>query len=282
MLTHLEYFGYCFNPISVYYMYGEDGRVETVVAEVSNTPWMEMHLYVLAAGAPGVNRAWVTVNGKEEVESDGEAAGQRAPSAGKRRGSMGGGRSVSPTSRSARRASGVGAAAPPASAPATLRLRHYNWDKDFHVSPFMGMAQTYEWSFNEPGEELRTDSLNTAKEGGTPMLATQLRLKRNAGPLTPGALAWAVLVAFPLLTWRLQWWIHYEAIRLLRKGVDLFPHPHGATTPLVAFMEGAFTAGTVVSGAMQRLLAACGRGGRGAARATDEAALLPVGDEASR
>jgi hypothetical protein len=50
LLTHLRYFGYCFNPISVYYCFDPGGaRVETLVAEVTNTPWGERHCYVLEA-----------------------------------------------------------------------------------------------------------------------------------------------------------------------------------------------------------------------------------------
>ena len=49
LLTHLSYFGYCFNPISLYYCFDEhDTRVQTVVAEVTNTPWGERRHYVLA------------------------------------------------------------------------------------------------------------------------------------------------------------------------------------------------------------------------------------------
>mmetsp|Transcript_27812 Transcript_27812/g.36469 ORF Transcript_27812/g.36469 Transcript_27812/m.36469 type:complete len:362 (-) Transcript_27812:294-1379(-) len=48
LLTHLSYYGYCFNPVSFYYIYNEeDTQVETIVGEVSNTPWGEMHCYVL-------------------------------------------------------------------------------------------------------------------------------------------------------------------------------------------------------------------------------------------
>ncbi len=48
LLTHLRYFGYCFNPVSFYYCYGEShDRVEAIVAEVNNTPWGERHCYVL-------------------------------------------------------------------------------------------------------------------------------------------------------------------------------------------------------------------------------------------
>jgi DUF1365 family protein len=50
LLTHLSYFGYCFNPVSFYYCYDKDDqRVETIVAEVNNTPWGERHCYVLSS-----------------------------------------------------------------------------------------------------------------------------------------------------------------------------------------------------------------------------------------
>ncbi len=49
MLTNLRYFGYSFNPVSFYYCFDPRGeRVETVVAEITNTPWRERHAYVLS------------------------------------------------------------------------------------------------------------------------------------------------------------------------------------------------------------------------------------------
>jgi DUF1365 family protein len=48
LLTHLRYYGYCFNPVSFYYCFdAADERVEFVVAEVNNTPWGEQHCYVM-------------------------------------------------------------------------------------------------------------------------------------------------------------------------------------------------------------------------------------------
>ena len=48
LLTNLSYFGYCFNPVSFYYCFDDDDQaVETIVAEVNNTPWGERHCYVL-------------------------------------------------------------------------------------------------------------------------------------------------------------------------------------------------------------------------------------------
>jgi len=57
LLTHLRCFGYCFNPVSFYYVFdATDTRVTHVVAEITNTPWNERHSYVLptdATAAPG-------------------------------------------------------------------------------------------------------------------------------------------------------------------------------------------------------------------------------------
>ena len=61
LLTHLRYFGYCFNPVSFYYCYdAADREVVAVVAEVTNTPWGERHCYVLDgadAGGVGASRS---------------------------------------------------------------------------------------------------------------------------------------------------------------------------------------------------------------------------------
>lgn len=54
LLTNLRYLGHCFNPVSFYYCFEPSGeRVETVVAEVTNTPWGERHAYVLSNERPG-------------------------------------------------------------------------------------------------------------------------------------------------------------------------------------------------------------------------------------
>jgi|HubBroStandDraft_2_1064218.scaffolds.fasta_scaffold00089_9 DUF1365 family protein len=48
LLTHLRYFGHCFNPVSFYYCYDSAGEhVRAVVAHVTNTPWGERHAYVM-------------------------------------------------------------------------------------------------------------------------------------------------------------------------------------------------------------------------------------------
>lgn len=57
VLTHLRYFGYVTNPISVYYCFDEAGTcVEHLVLEVTNTPWGERCCYVVTPNADASTR----------------------------------------------------------------------------------------------------------------------------------------------------------------------------------------------------------------------------------
>lgn len=48
LLTQIRHLGYVMNPVSFYYCFDRAGaRVETLVAEVHNTPWGERHCYVI-------------------------------------------------------------------------------------------------------------------------------------------------------------------------------------------------------------------------------------------
>ena len=54
LLTQLRSWGVCFNPVSFYYCLDPAGeRVQTVLAEVTNTPWGERQSYLLHAAAAG-------------------------------------------------------------------------------------------------------------------------------------------------------------------------------------------------------------------------------------
>ncbi len=55
LLTQLRSFGLCFNPVSFYYCFeaGADGELQSVLAEVTNTPWGERCSYLLADRVPG-------------------------------------------------------------------------------------------------------------------------------------------------------------------------------------------------------------------------------------
>lgn len=47
ILTNLSYFGFCYNPVSFYYVYNDQQELTYILAEVNNTPWNERYTYVL-------------------------------------------------------------------------------------------------------------------------------------------------------------------------------------------------------------------------------------------
>jgi DUF1365 family protein len=47
MLANLRYFGFNMNPITCYYCFDENENLNSIVTEVTNTPWKERQSYVL-------------------------------------------------------------------------------------------------------------------------------------------------------------------------------------------------------------------------------------------
>ena len=78
LLTHLRYFGHCFNPVSFYYCFDADGeKLETLVAEITNTPWGERFSYVLTAAAETPAQAACVSGGFEEPSQANQTASRR-------------------------------------------------------------------------------------------------------------------------------------------------------------------------------------------------------------
>ena len=51
LLTNLRNFGFYFSPLNLYYCFDKEGnQVTSIVAEVTNTPWLQKHWYVLWEG----------------------------------------------------------------------------------------------------------------------------------------------------------------------------------------------------------------------------------------
>jgi hypothetical protein len=162
LLTHLRYFGHNFNPVSFYYVFDEtDQRVETIVAEITNTPWKEKHCYVLS------------------------------------------------TSRSQQ------------------QTQHWQWefDKSFHVSPFMPMDMDYRWRFSAPEDSLRVHMENWQEDAK--QFDATLTLKRQE--ISSASLARALL-AFPFMTLQVVTLIHWQAFKLILKRVPFFTHPDKVAT----------------------------------------------------
>jgi DUF1365 family protein len=97
--------------------------------------------------------------------------------------------------------------------------------KRFHVSPFMGMDMRYEFRVTLPSETLSV-AISGADAGGT-LINASLSARRRE--LTDGQLL-RLLFTHPLVTLKVIGGIHWQALRLLGKGLRLYPHP-GTTRP---------------------------------------------------
>jgi DUF1365 family protein len=59
LLTQLSCLGYCFNPISIYFIFDEANKnLDYLILEVTNTPWGERHNYVLKHSAKPKNEIY--------------------------------------------------------------------------------------------------------------------------------------------------------------------------------------------------------------------------------
>jgi len=99
-----------------------------------------------------------------------------------------------------------------------------SFEKEFHVSPFMGMDHTYRWRMTAPREQLIVH-LASERERRLAFDAT-LSLERRA--LTPAALN-RLLARYPLLTLRVLGQIYAHGLRLWLRGARYFPNPSGAS-----------------------------------------------------
>lgn len=95
--------------------------------------------------------------------------------------------------------------------------------KTLHVSPLMGMDQTYSFRASEPGERLAVhiESRPRRGEGGKSFDAT-LSLQRRE--LSRGTLA-AMLARYPAMSLQVVAKIYVQALRLKLKGARYYPHP---------------------------------------------------------
>ncbi|GAC1434865.1 MAG: DUF1365 domain-containing protein [Solirubrobacteraceae bacterium] len=99
------------------------------------------------------------------------------------------------------------------------------FSKELHVSPFMGMQNTYAWQMTEPGERLTVEIASEGPDGERIFDATLSMLRK---PISA-----AVLLRHPLMTQRMSAAIYMHGLKLKLAGARYFPNPTG-TPPLGA------------------------------------------------
>jgi DUF1365 family protein len=93
-------------------------------------------------------------------------------------------------------------------------------EKNFHVSPFIGMRATYRFRIDEPEARLAILIRQSVPEGEL-LVATHVA---DRAPFSDSELA-KVFFAYPLLTLKVVLGIHWEALKLWLKGAKYHPRP---------------------------------------------------------
>lgn len=97
---------------------------------------------------------------------------------------------------------------------------HGAFPKAFHVSPFQPMEQFYRWDLTAPAADLRVNMVNERQ--GKPVFQASLIMERK--PLTAASLNSAAL-RYPLMGWKVPFWIYAQALKLWLKRTPFYNHP---------------------------------------------------------
>ncbi|MDQ7826537.1 MAG: DUF1365 domain-containing protein [Candidatus Eremiobacteraeota bacterium] len=96
----------------------------------------------------------------------------------------------------------------------------FTFGKNFHVSPFMPMDLTYEWTFRKPAEELFV-RMHTVRNS-TRFFTAALSLQRKE---ITGAALHRLLLTYPFMTVKVVLRIYWQALRLNIKKAPVYEHP---------------------------------------------------------
>ena len=109
---------------------------------------------------------------------------------------------------------------------ADSELMRHDCAKDFYVSPFLSADCRYHFRTLPPAGRVAVTILED--EAGAPILNASFAGTRRA--LSDGALL-AMLFSYPLMTLKVVVAIHFEAVRLMLKGISRHPHRPRTASP---------------------------------------------------
>jgi len=186
VLCYPRILGYVFNPLSVWFCDDEQGRLKAVIYEVHNT-YDERHAYVLPV-PQGLEPGAIVQEHRPGIAGPDDSADASD------------GPSIS-----------VGRAT-------SQEVRH-DCAKAFYVSPFLSRDCRYGFRIRPPGRNVAI--VIHEEEAGAPILDASFAGKRRV--MSDRTLA-AMLLRYPLMTLKVVAAIHFEAVRLMLKGVRRHPH----------------------------------------------------------
>ena len=207
LLTHLRYYGYCFNPVSFYYILRRDAdhKIDAIVAEVSNTPWNEMQCYVLHPDSIHIMKMVETSpSGKNQIPG------------------------INYVFRKAFHVS-----------PFMEMDQLYDWTF-WELPPEFASPQD-QHQIQPPSLSSSSSSSSSSSLRISTSIFQNEELYFNAhlqlmnGGWHPYTIAFQ-LVKFPLFCVILQIWIHLQAFVIFFKGVKYVPHPEGSETAASALI----------------------------------------------
>lgn len=100
----------------------------------------------------------------------------------------------------------------------------HNFNKSFHVSPFLDMDFEYQWKFNHPDEQLIINMDNFKQDSRW----FNAHMNLEAMPVTSKNLS-LVLRNYPFMTLKVIAAIYWQALKIKLKGVPFYDHPNPAS-----------------------------------------------------